>query len=186
LAFVNLTHSPSMLFMRPATRATGTKGRAPRRGPPARNRPLAALALLALALAPLAQAQATDGTREAERYSWLAAPDTASPVVVPGDNDRPGKLLAAAPLGQHPVPEQSRAVESAEARVRKAIASLSRAEQALRDGQEPLPHERQHLTNGHSRLKQAYFDRIDGLERAVTQARREVAGASAARDALLP
>lgn len=145
--------------------------------------------MLAFAAAPLARAQPAqpmDPGPQHWRYDWLSPAATGNPVVVPGDNDRPGPLLTAAPLAQHPVPEQSAAADLAEARVRKSVADLARAEKNLRDGKQPRPDERQHLVDGHSRLRQAYFDRIDALERAVTRARREVADAGAARDALLP
>lgn len=58
------------------------------------------------------------------------------------------------------------------ARVAHARLELRRAIAAQRNGQEPLPGERQHLVNGHSRLRQAYFDRLRSLQAAVDHARR--------------
>lgn len=77
-----------------------------------------------------------------------------------------------------------RAWEEADARVAAALQRLQDAERALRAGQEPLPGERQHLVNGHSRLTHAYFERIAALEAAVAAARAELQAAYAARDAL--
>jgi hypothetical protein len=79
-----------------------------------------------------------------------------------------------------------RALAVADGRVDRAIDRLQRAERAVRAGQEPLPGERQHLVNGHSRLTRAYFDRISLLENDVTQARAELQAAYAERDAVLP
>ena len=77
-----------------------------------------------------------------------------------------------------------KALRLADARVSASLTRLNRAERALRTGQQPRPGERRHLVNGHSRLTQAYFDRIAGLEAAVTQAREEQQAAYAERDTL--
>lgn len=82
-----------------------------------------------------------------------------------------------------PLPQ---ALRSADDRIGQAIIALKNAEQALRTGQSPKAGERQHLVNGHSRLKQVYFDRIKALESRVAQARAELQAAYAARDALKP
>ncbi len=79
-----------------------------------------------------------------------------------------------------------RAQSRADNRVALALAALQRAEYTLRAQQVPRPDERQHLVNGHSRLTNAYFERIHALETAVGAARAELQAAYAARDALLP
>lgn len=70
--------------------------------------------------------------------------------------------------------------------ITRAQAALQQARRALSAGQTPLPGERQHLVNGHSRLTSAYFDRIHGLEKGVTDARAALQASYAARDALVP
>lgn len=82
-----------------------------------------------------------------------------------------------------PLPQ---ALRGADTRINHAITALMSAERALRTGQSPKAGERQHLVNGHSRLKQVYFDRIKALESRVVQARAELQAAYAARDALKP
>ena len=84
------------------------------------------------------------------------------------------------------VPPDQRPLALADARVGRAVSGLQRAEQTLRGGQSPKPGERHHLVNGHSRLTQAYFDRIAGFEAQVARARVEVQLAYAQRDALVP
>lgn len=79
---------------------------------------------------------------------------------------------AAAPVSLH----------RADVRVSQALAALQGAELALQQGQAPRPGERRHLVNGFSRLAQPYFDRISGLEAAVTTARDALTAAYAARD----
>lgn len=79
-----------------------------------------------------------------------------------------------------------KALHSADNRIGQSISALRIAEQALRTGQSPKAGERQHLVNGHSRLKKVYFDRIKALESRVAQARVELQAAYAARDALKP
>jgi len=90
------------------------------------------------------------------------------------------RIAAAGAAGDEP----RRAWERADARVAAALERLRAAERALRAGQEPLPGERRHLVNGHSRLTRAYFDRIAALEAAVARARAELRAAYSARDAL--
>ena len=75
-------------------------------------------------------------------------------------------------------------LQRADARVSQALAALQGAERALRRGQIPRPGERRHLVNGFSRLAQPYFDRISGLEAAVTTARNALTAAYAARDSV--
>jgi hypothetical protein len=121
------------------------------------------------------------------RFAWLdGAGQQDDPYAVPGDGDHPGAPLVGAAIGQHAVPEQSPALEAAEARVRRAVADLARAEAALRGADEPLPGDRRQAERAHSAPAQVSTERLTQLERAVTEARREVAAASAARDALLP
>ena len=89
-------------------------------------------------------------------------------------------------LAHSSAPQTTAAVSlrRADASVSKALAALQAAERALRHGQVPQPGERRHLVNGHSRLTQAYFDRISALEAAVTSARDALAAAYTARDNL--
>lgn len=70
--------------------------------------------------------------------------------------------------------------------VTQAQAALQQARRALSAGQAPLPGERQHLVNGHSRLTSTYFDRIHRLEKAVADARAALQASYSARDALVP
>ena len=83
-------------------------------------------------------------------------------------------------------PTARRAPAGAGEGVATALAALQRAEHARRTGQAPLPGERQHLVDGHSRLTNAYFDRIHALETAVSDARAALQRASAARNNLAP
>lgn len=93
------------------------------------------------------------------------------------------RVAARSASAADPLPQ---ALRSADNRIGRAIIALKNAEQALRTGQSPKAGERQHLVNGHSRLKQVYFDRIKALESRVAQARAELQAAYAARDALKP
>lgn len=74
--------------------------------------------------------------------------------------------------------------QRADARVAAALASVRAAESAAREGQQPRPGERRHLVNGHSRLTQAYFERVSALGAGTAQARAALQAAYAARDAL--
>lgn len=62
--------------------------------------------------------------------------------------------------------------------------ALARAESALRKGRTPLPGERRGNAGGGSRLTQAYFDRLRGLELSVERAKERLDRAYAARNAL--
>lgn len=99
----------------------------------------------------------------------------------------PDARRAAARVLAHGTAQETTASASlrrADASVSKALVVLRAAERALRQGQIPQPGERRHLVNGHSRLTQTYFDRISGLEAAVTSARDALAAAYTARDNL--
>lgn len=61
---------------------------------------------------------------------------------------------------------------------------LARAEKALQSGRRPLPGERRGNVGGESRLTEAYFQRLRGLERAVERAKQRLDRAYAARNAL--
>jgi hypothetical protein len=80
--------------------------------------------------------------------------------------------------------DTSASLRPADATVSQALVTLQGAERALRQGQAPQPGERRHLVNGYSRLTQAYFERISGLEAAVKSERDALAAAYTARDSL--
>jgi hypothetical protein len=61
--------------------------------------------------------------------------------------------------------------DAAYAMVVQAQQQLDQAQQALQAGFEPLPGERLGIVDGHTRLSDAYWARINGLRRAVDDAR---------------
>lgn len=84
--------------------------------------------------------------------------------------------------------DQARAMEAQWRRVDREIISadkaLVRSEKALQQGRTPLPGERTGKVGGGSRLTEAYFQRVHGLEAAVEQAKQRLDLAYAARNAL--
>lgn len=89
-------------------------------------------------------------------------------------------LVRSAPPGD----AKATALQHADARLTAALARAQAAERALALGQEPRPGEHRHLVNGHSRLTQAYFERLKSLEVTATRERASLQAAYAARDAL--
>ena len=71
-----------------------------------------------------------------------------------------------------------------DAEIIAAQKALARSEKALQAGRTPLPGERKGNVGGGSRLTEAYFRRLHGLEVAVEQAKRRLDRAYAARNAL--
>lgn len=69
---------------------------------------------------------------------------------------------------------REQALAEADREVRAATSALTDAETALTSGREPLPGERLGTANGKTRLTQAYFDRLRGLENQVEGARRRL------------
>ncbi|MBX9629597.1 MAG: DUF4124 domain-containing protein [Burkholderiales bacterium] len=69
---------------------------------------------------------------------------------------------------------REQALSDADRGVRAATSALTDAETALTSGREPLPGERLGTANGKTRLTQAYFDRLRGLENQVEGARRRL------------
>lgn len=51
---------------------------------------------------------------------------------------------------------------------------LAQAKEALEQGREPLPGERQHMASGGTRLKQAYFARIEQQEKAIKELEKQI------------
>lgn len=78
---------------------------------------------------------------------------------------------------------EKRANEDAarEERIREAEAQLEIARDELANGKEPLPGERIGTAGGNSRLTDAYFERQEANQRAVTQAQKELDAARADR-----
>lgn len=78
---------------------------------------------------------------------------------------------------------EKRANEDAarEERIREAEAQLEIARDELANGKEPLPGERVGTAGGNSRLTDAYFERQEANQRAVTQAQEELEEARAGR-----
>jgi hypothetical protein len=74
--------------------------------------------------------------------------------------------------------------QRADQEIKDAIAAVQKAEADLESGREPLPGERLGMQGGGSRLTQAYFDRIHGLELAVEAAKLRLDKAYQARNAL--
>lgn len=70
--------------------------------------------------------------------------------------------------------ERRNKLDAADARVTAARKGIEAAERALEVGREPLPGERSGNVGATSRLNDAYFQRIAGLERAVADAKREL------------
>lgn len=68
--------------------------------------------------------------------------------------------------------------------VASAQKELAQSQKALQEGRTPLPGERKGKVGGGSRLDEAYFQRLRGLERSVEQARLRLDRAYAARNAL--
>jgi hypothetical protein len=77
-------------------------------------------------------------------------------------------------------------VDAADRKVNLALQQLARAEQAMRDGREPLAGERVGNARGGSRLRADYFDRQQQLEDAVKDARAKVDEAYRLRAAVTP
>ena len=71
-----------------------------------------------------------------------------------------------------------------DAEIIAAQKALARSEKALQSGRTPLPGERRGSVGGGSRLSEAYFQRLHGLEVAVEQAKQRLDRAYAARNAL--
>lgn len=78
-------------------------------------------------------------------------------------------------------PSRTEALDTADAEVRAALANLEEARKKLEAGREPLPGERTGLSGGKSRLTDAYFKRIERLERAVKNAEERLDRAYRAR-----
>ncbi len=97
--------------------------------------------------------------------------------------DAGGFVVLAPPPSPGPGASQTER-RHADERVARALDALLAAERALRHGQQPLPGERRHLVDGHSRLTSAYFERLQALQTAVDKARSELQSAYAVRDAL--
>jgi hypothetical protein len=74
--------------------------------------------------------------------------------------------------------------KAADARVDAALRHLQEAEKRLSAGSEVVGGDRVGMVNGHSRLRDSYFNRVAQLEAGVAQARQELNDAYAARDQL--
>lgn len=156
----------------------------------------AVLALMGLVIwllsAPTVQAQSIYEWREPDgTLTYGQAPPAGAPVVTVRELHLPAEppprraaALRVQAAAQPTASADAKALGLADANVSASPTRLNRAERALRTGQQPRPGERRHLVNGHSRLTQAYFDRIAGLEAAVTKAREELQAAYAERDTL--
>ncbi len=70
--------------------------------------------------------------------------------------------------------ERRNKLDAADARVTAARKGIEAAERALEVGREPLPGERSGNVGATSRLNDAYFQRIAGLEKAVADAKKEL------------
>ncbi|HEY8707271.1 MAG TPA: DUF4124 domain-containing protein [Burkholderiaceae bacterium] len=77
-------------------------------------------------------------------------------------------------------------VDAADLKVNLALQQLARAEQAMRDGREPLAGERVGNARGGSRLRADYFDRQQQLEDAVKDARAKLDEAYRVRASITP
>lgn len=71
---------------------------------------------------------------------------------------------------------------AADARVDAALKRLQQAEQRLAAGSQVQGGDRVGMTDGYSRLRASYFDRVAQLEADVSRARKELDAAYAARD----
>lgn len=173
---------------------------APRRG---RTWPAASMAVaLLLGLAAAPAAHATDTTKV---YAWRSADGTQSyaqtppPAGMPGVTSQqidtrsftPAQLAAVkahlAGLDAAELADAQRFRQQLNANdkaVADAVRALGRAEQAFRQGREPLPGERVGNAGGGSRLRPAYFERQKRLELAVEQARTRLNDTYRARDAI--
>lgn len=77
-------------------------------------------------------------------------------------------------------------VEAADQKVNLALRQLAQAEQAMRNGREPLAGERVGIAGGGSRLRADYFDRQQQLEEAVQKARAQLEEAYRLRASVTP
>ncbi len=77
-------------------------------------------------------------------------------------------------------------VEAADQKVSFALRRLAQAEQAMRNGREPLAGERAGIAGGGSRLRADYFDRQQQLEDAVQKARAQLEEAYRLRASVTP
>ncbi len=77
--------------------------------------------------------------------------------------------------------KRAREDSAREERIREAEAQLEAARDELANGKEPLPGERIGTAGGNSRLTEAYFQRQESNQRAVTQAQEELDAARAGR-----
>jgi hypothetical protein len=164
--------------------------------PPYRWRHVAALGLLGLVIwlasAPLLHAQPIYEWREPDgTLTYGQKPPASTPAGMVRELHLPAEppsrraaALRVQAAAQPAVSSDVRSLRRADARIALALTSLDKAENALRDGQQPRPGERRHLVNGHSRLTRAYFDRIASLEAAVTKAREALQAAYTERDSL--
>ena len=79
--------------------------------------------------------------------------------------------------------ERLRRLDDANANVARAEQKLKEAQDALANGQEPLAGERSGTASGRSRLNDAYDQRMQSLQQAVDDARKELDEAYRARNA---
>ena len=70
--------------------------------------------------------------------------------------------------------ERRNKLDAADTRVAAARKGIEVAERALEVGREPLPGERSGNVGATSRLNEAYFQRVAGLEKAVADAKKEL------------
>lgn len=117
--------------------------------------------------------------------------------IVVGDEPAPGakevkkiplaKGNVSAPLSTPAQPgaaPQQQALDSADVTIRQAQEQLQAARAALEAAREPLPGERIGTAGGASRLTEAYFQRLQKLEGAVTAAQRRLDDAQSVRNSV--
>ncbi|HUO44228.1 MAG TPA: DUF4124 domain-containing protein [Burkholderiales bacterium] len=86
--------------------------------------------------------------------------------------------------GEQAAPPAPQPTDEADAEIANARQALQQAKAALDAGREPQPEERIGKVGGGTRLTDAYFERIRGLENAVTAAQQRLDAALAARNTL--
>lgn len=86
--------------------------------------------------------------------------------------------------GEQAAPPAPQPTDEADAEIANAQQALQQAKAALDAGREPLPGERIGKVGGGTRLTDDYFQRVQGLEDAVTAAQQRLDAAIAARNSL--
>ena len=126
-------------------------------------------------------------------YGDAPAPNAVSVEAVPIETLRPDDrelmknrraAAKAAAEAERNIEDRQQRLDAATDEIAAAEAALHAAQQAQRDGIEPLPGERQGTVSGFSRMRDEYFERQRRLREAVVTAEARLQRAYEARDAV--